>query len=59
MWAVGHVRYMHTVTWACAQSRRVKREQSKCDQAEMEQEQSKRDRARVQKHKQRDTSSEE
>ena len=59
-WAVGHVRYVYTVTWACAQSRsKMEKEQLKRDHAEMEQEQSKRDRARAQIWKQRDTASEE
>jgi len=43
-WAVGHVRYMYTVTWARAQSRV---EQLKRDRAQMEQKQSKHDHARV------------
>ena len=44
-WAVGHVQYMYTVTWAHAQSRRV--DQLKRDRAQMEQKQSKLDRARA------------
>ena len=59
-WA--HVVYVYsTVTWARAQSRRVKpeKEQLKCDHAEMEREQSKHDFDRARKRKQRDTASEE
>ena len=48
---------MYAVTWAHAQSCRVKmeNEQSKRNHAEMEQEQSKRDCARARKRKHRDT----